>query len=451
MYAIIDIETTGGKYNEESITEIAIYRYHNNKIVDQFSSLVNPQKQIQPFVEKLTGINQKMLITAPKFHEIAKRIIEITDKSIIVAHNAQFDYRILQTEFIRLGYRFKLKSICTVKLSKEIFPNLKSYKLGKLVKSLGIPIKNRHRARGDALATLKLFELLLKMDINKEILKTHVKELITTEKKNDFSKIIMPIPTEIGNYYFINNKSEIFFIGKSKNIKKRVIQHLTGNTKKDLKIQKLIKTIKYETTGNELISILKEKNEIEKTQPILNKSKIKNSTFGIRIDYDYLYHRLIIEKINNDVNYLKIFENKNTALSKLKSWIDKFSLCTNYTSIGIENKSCDLYNINKCKGACMNIESSKIYNLRLNSLYKHLEYQLKDFLLIDKGISDSSKSFIWIENYKLKGYGYFNLNFQITNIKTLNKLNINVKNTIETKNIIKSYIKRKKYLKLISL
>ena len=155
MYAILDIESTGGKYNEGSITEIAIYKFDGKKIIDQFSSLVNPEKNIQPFVQKLTGINDNMVKTAPKFFEIAKRIIEITNNCVLVAHNADFDYRILKTEFKRLGFNFNSKIICTVILSKKLIPNLKSYKLGNLSKSLGIPIHNRHRAQGDAMATLK--------------------------------------------------------------------------------------------------------------------------------------------------------------------------------------------------------------------------------------------------------------------------------------------------------
>ena len=148
MYAILDIETTGGKYNEEGITEIAIYQHDGQKVTDQFISLVNPERPIQPFVEKLTGINSKMLRSAPRFFELAKRIIEITENCLIVAHNADFDYRILRTEFKRLGYNFERNSLCTVTLSQQLLPEMESHKLGKLVRSLGIPISDRHRAQG---------------------------------------------------------------------------------------------------------------------------------------------------------------------------------------------------------------------------------------------------------------------------------------------------------------
>ena len=176
MYAILDLETTGGKFNEEGITEIAIYKFNGHEITDQFISLVNPERDIQPFVVKLTGINSNMLKNAPKFYEVAKRIVEITEDCILVAHNSSFDYRILQTEFNRLGFDYKKKTLCTVELSQKLIPDLPSYSLGKLVRSLGIPVTDRHRASGDALATVKLFKLLLDKDSNKTIVRDTVKK-----------------------------------------------------------------------------------------------------------------------------------------------------------------------------------------------------------------------------------------------------------------------------------
>src|SRR5690606_16944638 len=175
MYAILDIETTGGKYNEEGITEIAIYRFDGHKVVDQFISLINPEIPIQPFVVGLTGINNEMLRNAPKFFEVAKRIVEITSDCILVAHNAKFDYRILSTEFSRLGFEYERESLCTVELAQKLMPGQPSYSLGKLARALGIPVSDRHRANGDAQATVKLFKMLLAKDSSKEILISSVR------------------------------------------------------------------------------------------------------------------------------------------------------------------------------------------------------------------------------------------------------------------------------------
>ncbi len=222
MYAVVDIETTGGKFNEEGITEIAIHKFDGHQIVDSFISLVNPERDIQPFVVNLTGINNKMLRNAPKFFEVAKRIIEITTDCILVAHNTSFDYRILRTEFKRLGFEFERKTLCTVELSKQLIPDLESYKLGRLCRTLGIPVTDRHRANGDALATVKLLQLLLDKDLGKTIITATVKQELITELSPKLTTIIDDLPTKTGVYYIHKADGKIIYIGKSKNIKKRV-------------------------------------------------------------------------------------------------------------------------------------------------------------------------------------------------------------------------------------
>ena len=170
IYSIIDIETTGGKFNEERITEIAIFKIDDKGNTIKYHKLINPQKKIQPFVKKLTGISNEMLIDKPIFSDLAVEIDEFTKGSIFVAHNASFDYRVLKKEFDRINKKFKRKTLCTIELSKKVFPDKKSYSLGKLVSSLGIDIKNRHRADGDAEATLHLFKKISKYLKKKEFL-----------------------------------------------------------------------------------------------------------------------------------------------------------------------------------------------------------------------------------------------------------------------------------------
>ncbi len=267
MYAVIDIETTGGQFNKEGITEIAIYKFDGVEIVDQFISLVNPEIPIQPFVVKLTGINNAMLRQAPKFFEVAKRIIEITEGCIIVAHNAPFDYRILKLEFDRLGYQFQKPTLCTVEMSKVLLPDAQAYSLGKLVRSLGIPIADRHRASGDAMATLKLFKLLLDKDIDKQIVKQQIKNEVHQGISPKLFDILEKIPTSIGIFYIHNDKGNIIFIGKSNNIRKKLNQIFTADTKIAKRIQKEVYTVTFEETGNELIALLKEREELLHNKP----------------------------------------------------------------------------------------------------------------------------------------------------------------------------------------
>ena len=203
-----------------------------------------------------------MLVNAPKFYEVAKRIVEITNGAILVAHNAEFDYRIIRTEFDRLGFVFECESICTVEMAQTLIPEAPSFKLGKLARFLGIPISDVHRAHGDARATVELFKILLQKDSKKTILSTFVKTLNKKRVPNKYLHIIDELPTETGVYYLYNKAGTIIYIGKSKNIKKRILSHLTGSGRKAVKIQKSIHSVSFELSGNECIALLKEQQEI---------------------------------------------------------------------------------------------------------------------------------------------------------------------------------------------
>lgn len=161
MFVIIDIETTGNNFRFSNITELAVYQHNGQKITNIYSTLINPGIDIPYYITRLTGIDNEMVKDAPKFHEVAKIIVELTAGRIFVAHNVKFDYGFLKEEFSRLGYNFNRKTLCTVQLSRKFLPGHSSYSLGKLCSDLGIDINGRHRASGDALATVKLFEILL--------------------------------------------------------------------------------------------------------------------------------------------------------------------------------------------------------------------------------------------------------------------------------------------------
>ena len=270
LYAILDIETTGGKFNEEGITEIAIYKFDGHTTIDQFISLVNPEKPIQEFVVKLTGISNKMLKNAPKFYEIAKRIIEITSDCILVAHNSSFDYRILCTEFDRLGYRFNRNTLCTVELSQKLIINQPSYSLGKLIKSLGIPMSDRHRASGDALATVQLFKLLLEKDLNKTIIQGSIRYFDRRVQKEKLKVLIDETPVIQGVFYIHDINGKVIYLGKGKNIKREVNKLFLKETKRALKIQERVETISFDKTGNDLFTSLKYNLQLDALSPKYN-------------------------------------------------------------------------------------------------------------------------------------------------------------------------------------
>ena len=454
MYAILDIETTGGKYNEEGITEIAIYKYDGHTVVDQFISLVNPEREIQPFVVNLTGISNKMLRNAPKFYEVAKRIVEITEGCIIVAHNSSFDYRILCTEFKRLGFSFKRKTLCTVELSKNLIPDQQSYSLGKLARSLGIPVSDRHRASGDAKATVKLFKLLLDKDLGKNIIKDAIKVELESKLAANLKTIIEELPSETGIYYIHNTESEIIYIGKSKNIKKRVTQHFTGTNSKSKKIQVHVASVSYEKTGSELVALLMESEAIKKNKPILNRALRK--TIYTHALYQYTDHKgyvnLYIDKSNKSEKPITTFTNRQSAKSFMYNITDKYELCQKLTGLYKTNSSCFKYEIGECNGACIQNESIDLYNNKVNALIEVHSYNNKNMLIIDKGRDIEEKSVIVIENGIFKGLGFFDLNYQINNKDILLSLITPMENNRDNQHIIQSYLrKNKRRLKIVPL
>ncbi|WP_310994355.1 exonuclease domain-containing protein [Aequorivita marina] len=453
MYAILDIETTGGKYNEEGITEIAIYRFDGHEIVDQFSSLVNPERPIQPFVVKLTGINNKMLQQAPKFYEVAKRIIEITEGCILVAHNALFDNRILTTEFDRLGYQFQKETLCTVELSKKLIPDMPSYSLGKLVRYLGIPLTDRHRAQGDAKATVALFKLLLAKDTSKKIISETLRLEPKKQLKPRLLDIIKDTPSETGVYYMRNNAGKIIYIGKNKNIKKRLTQHFTSNNRKSKKIQLEVKSVSFEKTGNELIALLKEYEELKLNKPIYNKVQRKPSfthQLACFVNEDG-YKSFKIEKADRRKKAILTFSNYQQAKSMLSEITETYHLCQKLTGIFDSTAQCCKHNAKNCSGACAREELAMDYNKRVNAFMEEHSYENQNILLIDRGRDIDERSVILIENGIYKGYGFYNLNHQINNPEILKTIINPMQNNRDVQHILHNYLRRRKVLKTLKL
>lgn len=453
MYAILDIETTGGKYNEEGITEIAIYKFDGHDIVDQFSSLVNPEKPIQPFVINLTGINNEMLRHAPKFYEVAKRIIEITDGCIMVAHNALFDNRILTTEFDRLGYNFSKETLCTVELAKKLIPDMPSYSLGKLVRALGIPVSDRHRAQGDAKATVALFKMLLAKDTSKEIITQTLRKNPKPQLEPKLLDIIENTPSETGVYYMYNEAGNIIYIGKSKNIKKRLMQHFTGDNRKSKKMQLEVKSVTFEKTGNELISLLKESEETRRNKPLFNRSL--NRTLYTHQLTSFVdengYINLMIEKADGRKKAITTFSNFQQAKSSIFRITEENKLCQKLTGLQSGSKSCFNYTLKECYGACINKESSEDYNTRVKAFLEKNSYENQNMLIIDRGREIDERSVILIENGVYKGFGFYNLNYQINNPEILKSIINPMENNRNVQHIIQNYLCNNKVLKTVNL
>jgi DNA polymerase-3 subunit epsilon len=451
LYAILDIETTGGQFNEEGITEIAIYKFDGHEVVDQFISLVNPEIPIQPFVVKLTGINNAMLSSAPKFFEVAKRIIEMTNDCVIVAHNASFDYRILRTEFRRLGYDFEARTLCTVELSKKLLPEQPSHSLGKLVRALGIPMADRHRASGDALATVKLFKILLEKDLEKEIVKDFIKLEIEKGIAPKLLDIVANLPSKTGVYYIHNEKGNLVYIGKSRNIKKRINQHFTGTSTKCKKIQAEVFTVTYDETGSELIALLKESEEIKINKPIYNRAQRK-SIFQLALYAEKDkngYNNLKLQKADGRKKEITSFTSLQEGKNALFRITSHYNLCQKLTGLYHSKTNCFQYNIKECDGACIGEISPEEYNARVQEFIDKNSFENQNMVLVDRGRTINERSAVLIENGIYKGYAFYDLNYQINNIEILKNIIIPMQNNRDTRNIIQSHVRKSKTLKIV--
>lgn len=455
MYAILDIETTGGSPKKEKITEIAIFLHDGKQITDEYCTLINPEKSIPYFITQLTGITNKMVANAPKFYEIAKNIVEITDNKIIVAHNANFDYGFIQAEFEKLGYEFNREKICTIKLSRKLIPGKKSYSLGKLCNELDININGRHRAAGDALATVKLFERLINLNGEKPQSDNLPSKETLKKLHPEFNlELLKKLPEKPGVYYLYNNLKDIIYIGKSKNLKKRILSHFSNNqSKRAIEMQIQIADIYYEQTGNELIALLLESEEIKKHKPKFNRAQRRTVThwglFSFIDDKGYVNLKIDKNSIHKE-KPITCFENLKTAKNKIEKIINEYNLCQKLCGMYKANGPCFHYQIGECNGACIGKEHPTHYNTRALQAINSLKFDNQNMLIIDKGRHFSERTAVKIENGKYLGFGFFDCECIGNNLENIHDCIKKYNDNHEIQRIIKSYIDKNKIETIIS-
>jgi DNA polymerase-3 subunit epsilon len=455
MYTIVDIETTGGSPQKHRITEIAIYLFDGTNIIDEFVSLINPETYIPHFITQLTGITNEMVASSPRFCDIARRVVEITDGAFFVAHNAQFDYRFVQTEFKRLGYNYSRDTLCTVKLSRKHLPGYSSYSLGNLCQALGIEINGRHRAAGDALATVKLFSRLI--EVNPEIGSRGLNTIdnLIQLAPNLNPERIMNIPESVGVYFFYNDQGDVIYIGKSINIRKRVLDHLKRpSTKKANEMLAQISDVDYVLTGSELIALIAEADAIKDILPKFNKrGQRKLSQVGLFAYTDTNgYLNIKIENISKtDEQPLSCMENMEQAKVVLYRMVEDYGLCQKLCGLYSSSGPCFHHQIELCKGACIGEESPQSYNIRANKALQSLGLGSRSFLLIDEGRNSDEKSFVKVINGKIEGYGYFNPEYIGKSIDLLSETIIPCGNYKEAIYAMRNYMAKSKTSKIIPI
>ena len=402
MYAIIDIETTGGNAKTGKITEVAIFLHDGEKITEEFSTLINPEVNIPRFITNLTGIDNEMVQGAPRFFEVAKQIVKMTEDKIFVGHNVLFDYSFVKNEFASLGYDYKRRTLCTVRLARKLMPGKRSYSLGKLCRELEIPLNNAHRASADARATVTLFERLMSVDRNNH--ENHYTDpYASLVKANSLltHEMIFNLPQETGVYHFYGEEDELLYVGKSTNIRQRVLSHFRNTTtRRAQEMKEAIGRIEFELTGSELVALLMESQLIKERKPRFNRAQ-RRTMMGVGLFADYTwegYVQLKIDTVRQNDQPITSFRSKETARNVLFEWVEEYGLCQKLCGLYDTSGPCFHYTLKQCKGACCGKESPKTYNKRANQLLDKFRHEHNSFYVLDKGRKEEEQSLVIVEN-----------------------------------------------------
>lgn len=445
LFAIIDVETTGGGIAGNRITEICIALLKDGEVIDKLTTLVNPEREIPHHITALTGIDNEMVAKAPQFFEVAEKIEEFTKDAIFVAHNVSFDYNVIRGEFRLLGQHYNRKKLCTVRLSRKLIPGLLSYSLGRLCSTINIPHLNRHRAEGDVDATTILFQRLLSLDENFETFNSFLnpRSKQATLPPNIPAEQINEMPEETGIYLFKNQKHQVIYAGKAKNIKKRVLSHFYDKKTKEYQLGQETHFIDYELTGNELLALLVESEHIRKHYPKFNRAqKFPATTYQI---ISYVNQRGVIQlalaKTKVLHNSVSTFYNRTEATEKLEEICETFKLCPRFCTLQSNSEKCSHYRIKNCEGICDGREDVDDYNLKVQAAIQSLEENKSSFAIQGKGRTQGEIAFALVTNGQYKGFGFFDRSEAICNIEDYEPFLKLQQASYHTHAIIRSHLK----------
>jgi len=433
--------------------------YDGESIIDSYQTLVNPGRSIPREITRITGITNEMVSDAPKFYEVAKKVVEMTEGAIFVAHNVRFDYSFLKEEFGSLGYTFTKRQLCTVRLSRKTFPGLRSYSLGNLITHFGITVDARHRALDDAMATTELLEKILNQDYADQTIDQIVNAGIKTSKLPKAITLdkLHSLPETPGVYYFHNIYNKVIYVGKSINIKKRVMQHFSKTTLKAEKLAKMVTDITFEETGNELLAMLLESHEIKALRPEVNKAQRTTK-------YPYFIHHYFDSKgylcfkwekssikTRKNKNILSHYGSKQGAISHLAGINKELSLCQSKTDLYDREGPCFLHRTKTCYGACVEEETAEDYNSRAEIGIEYLKRIFdQNFVIVTEGRSPDEKGIVLVEEGHYKGYGYMGIDSLDYGIEEMKEAIKYVPINPETNGIIRTYLQKHPFTKTMA-
>lgn len=401
LFAIVDIETTGGAAANSGITEVAIFIHDGEKIIDEFVTLVNPQQAIPSYITALTGINNAMVASAPCFNEVAEKIYDLLKDKVFIAHNVNFDFSFIKEHLNKAGIKFLVPKLCTVRLCRKAFPGFTSYSLGTLCRQLNINLENRHRAKGDAAATVLLFEKALREHplVVEEMLKKNM--AAQWLPFNLDASMIKNLPASPGVYYFHDAKGKIIYVGKAVNIKKRVSSHFTGHdpAQRRQDFLRLVVNISFKECSNELHALVLESTEIKRLWPKYNYSqKEPSQKYAL---YDYIdhkgFHRILLDKKKKNLPAICTFNLKMDGWAFMQKLIERFAL---------HPKLCFI-NINALTPEDIaGLGSVENYNEKVAAAIEAIEKELPTFAIIEKNNHQKETLCLLMEKGSFWGMGY---------------------------------------------
>lgn len=410
-FAIVDIETTGGYASGNGITEVAILIHDGFRVRERFESLIDPEQPIPRAIQSLTGIDNNMVWGKPSFGQLAEKIYALLSGRVFVAHNVNFDYSFIKHHLEAAGYPFTADRLCTVRLSRKIWPGLPSYSLDRLCRSLDISLNHRHRAGGDAEATAILFSRILYSDIG-----GHVKAMLKRGSKEMQLPPNLPreaferLPRQPGVYYFHDKSGKVIYVGKAKDIRGRVSSHFTGQNPHPQRQHFLrdIHSIHYEICGTELMAFLLESIEIRRLWPAYNRAmKHPEAKFGLFAYEDRSgYLRLAIGRMTKNQRAIQVFYRQSDGVNVLHKLARRFSLCPELCLLGPCTQPCYCHEEAPPSDGDRAKTPPAAYNLRVREALDHLAHHLPSFAILDDGRDEEERSCIWVEKGNLYGMGY---------------------------------------------
>lgn len=452
MYAVVDLETTGGSYRHDKITEVAIFITDGSRIVKSWSSLINPGCPIPAHITRITGIDNHMVADAPAFHEVAKTIVKLLEGRVFVAHNVNFDYQFLRESFAGLGFTFEKERLCTVQASRRIIPGHASYSLGKLCYALEIPLMNRHRAAGDAEATALLLHHLVDTSSHSMLsgyIRGGKKKSIPARKVMSSvpEEVIDSLPSTTGVYELQDENGVILYIGKSTNIRNRVLTHLGGKGRgKAAALARSVRKVEVIETGSELVALLKESDQIKKHKPFYNVTQKRGEfTIGLVVDVRIDgYIRMELKRIKGDEQVVAAFATEAKARKMLTALIQQHSLCMSLSGLERTKGQCFHHTLGWCKGACCGKEEPATYNERVQEALKAFMIPADDMFIVDEGRTARERAIIRIECGRCTGYGFAD-HERLDDLRYLSALPLeNVKDCRYVRRVVNAFIREEK-------